>query len=370
MHRRIIIAAGVLFSLGILGYLVMGHLDALARISSRIEWSYAWAAVASALASYLMVGLALREVLGLLGHALAFPVVLGIATVSNTVNYFISTAGVSGFALKAHLLRKRQVPYATTLMASVVSSAILYFVLALILGQGLLYLVMHLQGARLEIMEGIFGLLLLLGTSTALMVFIFNHKLRGRMTRAIFHRLNRLVYSFSKGEIPKENFVEFEHQLAAGLSTIHHHRGKITRAVTFTALDWGLTMLTLYFCLLAVGVRGLPVGHLSAGFAVGQAAMLIPVLPGGLGAMEGSMAAVYSSLGVDWDAAFMAVLLYRLIYYVAPGLLSVLVFWGLKMSEPDIIEETSLEVLSEDRRLEAREVEHERPWPHIHHPGS
>ncbi len=369
MKRKLIIAVGVLVSLGLLAYLIMGRLDALARVSSHMRWSYVWLAAVSALASYGMVGLALREVLGLLGHSLPLPVVLGIAMVSNTVNYLISTAGISGFALKAHLLRKRQVSYATTLMASVVSSAVLYFVLALILGQGLIYLIMHLEGARWEIMEGIFGLLLLLGTSSALMVFIFNHKLRGRVTRAVFHRVNRLVYSFSKGEIPPENFAQFEHQLAAGLSTIHHHHGRITRTVVFTALDWGLTMLTLYFCLRAVGVR-VPVGHLSAGFAVGQAALLIPALPGGLGAMEGSMAAVYSSLGMDWDAALMAALLYRLIYYVAPGVLSVLVLWGLKMSEPDIIEESSLEGLTGDRKLEASQVEHDRPHPHVHHPGS
>lgn len=367
MTRRLVIVGGCLVSLALLAYLIGGRLGALARIGSQLDWPLVAAAVLCALASYFMVGLALREVLALLGHSLPFPVVLGIALVSTTVNYFVSTAGVSGFALKAHLLHKRQVPYATTVMAAVVSSAILYFVLALILGQGLIYLFMHLEGARLAIMEGALGLALLLATSTALMVFAFNHKLRGRLTRAAFHRLNRVVFSFSKRGIPREDFEEFEHQLAAGLGTIHHHKGRLTKTIAYTGLDWVLAMLTLHFCLRAVGVAGMPVGHLVAGFTAGQATTLIPGLPGGLGAMEGSMTATYSSLGVGWDAALMAVLLYRAAYYLIPGALSIFVLWGLKMSEPDIMKETVLNTLPDELKRKARELEHGRPWPHAHH---
>ena len=369
MTRRFVIVGGFLASLGLLAYLIGSHLTALLRIGSQLEWTYVAAAALCALASYFMVGLALREVLALLGHSLSFPVVLGIALVSTSVNYFVSTAGVSGFALKAHLLRKRQVPYATTVMAAVVSSAILYFILALILVQGLIYLFMHLQGARIALMEGVVGLGLLLVTSSALMVFAFNHKLRGHITRLAFHHFNRVVFSFSRREVPREEFQEFEHQLAAGLGTIHHHRGRLTKTIAFTGLDWVMAMLTLHFCLRAVGMPHIPVGHLIAGFTAGQATTLIPVLPGGLGAMEGSMAATFSGLGLDWDDALMAVLLYRVAYYFIPGILSVFVLWGLKMSEPDILVQTVLETLPEELKRKARELEHGQPWPHTHRPG-
>ncbi|MCX5794508.1 MAG: lysylphosphatidylglycerol synthase transmembrane domain-containing protein [Elusimicrobia bacterium] len=370
MTRRFVIAGGFLASLGLLAYLIGGHITALLRIGTQLEWSYVAAAVLCALASYLMVGLALREVLALLGHSLSFPVLLGIALVSTSVNYLVSSAGVSGFALKAHLLRKRQVPYATTVMAAVVSSAILYFVLAVILGQGLVYLVMHLRGARIAIMEGAVGLGLLLATSVVLMIFAFNHKLRGRLTRAAFHRFNRVVFSFSKREIPREEFEEFEHQLAAGLGTIHHHKGRLTKTIAYTGLDWVMAMLTLNFCLRAVGVTHLPIGHLIAGFTAGQATTLIPALPGGLGAMEGSMAATFSGLGlVDWDDALMAVLLYRVAYYLIPGILSIFVLWGLKMSEPDLMAQTALEAIPEELKRKARELEHSHPWPHAHQAG-
>ncbi|MDD5629485.1 MAG: lysylphosphatidylglycerol synthase transmembrane domain-containing protein [Elusimicrobia bacterium] len=368
MTRRFVILGGFLASLALLAYLIGGHLPALLRIGTELRWPYVAAAVLCALGSYFMVGLALREVLALLGHSLPFPVVLGIALVSTSVNYFISTGGVSGFALKAHLLRKRQVPYATTVMAAVVSSAVLYFVLALILAQGLIFLFINLQGAGLALLEGVAGLGLLLGTSVLLMVFAFNHKLRGRINRWLFHRFNRVAFSFSKREIPREEFEEFEHQLAAGLGTIHHHRGRLTKTIAYTGLDWGLAMLTLHFCLRAAGLPHIPIGPLVAGFTVGQATTLIPALPGGLGAMEGSMAATFSGLGLDWDGALMAVLIYRVAYYLLPGVLSVFVLWGLKMSEPDLIVQTELEALPEEFKRRAREHEHGHIWPHAHVP--
>jgi hypothetical protein len=121
-------------------------------------------------------------------------------------------------------------------------------------------------------------------------------------------------------------------------------------------------MTALYCAFQAVGVR-LPVGQLSAGFTVGQASTLIPFLPGGLGVLEGSMTALFESLGVDWDKALVAVLLYRLSYYLFPGLISVLVLWGLKVSEPTLIEETVLDTLPEELRQRAVELERRRRKP-------
>ena len=71
-----------------------------------------------------------------------------------------------------------------------------------------------------------------------------------------------------------------------------------------------------------------------AGFAIGMVTTLIPFLPGGLGAMEIAMTTVFSQMGIDWDSSLMAALIYRFVYYIIPGIISVFVYWGLKMSEP------------------------------------
>ena len=331
--RKALIGAGLAASFGLLAWQASGHFQALADVGARLDWTALAAGLACSAASYAMIGLALREVLRVLGHGLPFAAVQGIALVSTTANYFVSSGGVSGFALKAHLLRKRHVPYGDTVTASVVSSAILYFVLAVIIAQGLAYLALRLRGAGVPVLEGVLGLGVVLVTSVALIRVVFDHELRGRVTGFLFHAVNHVAFWFSKAQIPREDFLEFERQLSAGLERVRQARGGLLRTILYTALDWGMAMLTLYFCFRAVGVA-LPFGELSAGFTVGQAATLIPILPGGLGAMEGGMAAVYERLGVGWEAAFVAVLLYRLCYYVVPGAASLLVLWGLKVSEP------------------------------------
>jgi hypothetical protein len=332
---------------------------ALLKVGADIDWRWFGAAIGCSLTSYVMIGLALEEVLAILGYMLTFPEMLGIALVSATANYFVSSAGVSGFALKAHLLRKRHVPYGITLTASVLSSAILYFVLAIILCQGLVFLYLHPQATKVAMIESLVGLIVLLVVTVPILVFFFNHELRGRVTKRLLHWANHGVYVFSQSEIPREDFDEFEEQLTSGLERVRNGSHGLARTVGYTALDWLLCMATLLFAFKAVGVN-LAIGHLSAGFTAGQAATLIPFLPGGLGVVEGSMAAVFENLGINWDKAFVAVLLYRLAYYAVPGMISVFVLWGLKVSEPELLEDTVRDILPEELRRKAERMEKRR----------
>lgn len=353
-----LVVVGMLASAAILGWLLYGTRH-LWHVVEQIDRGYALAAVGCAFASYVMIGVALWDVLRVLGHKLGFAEVGGIAFVSTSANYFISSIGVSGFALKAHLLRKRNVPFGATVTASVVTTAIMYAVLGAIILQGMAYFLVRMQGARIQVLEGILGIVLLGATSVPVLLLIFNREMRGKIIQRVFHWSNLASFQFAQREIPREGFDTFERQIDEGLETIRLSRGGLTRCLAFTILDWALTMAVLWCGFRAVGIQ-LSVGHLSAGFAVGMASTLIPILPGGLGAMEASMAAVFSRFGADWDTALVAVLIYRLAYYIAPGIASVFLLWGLKMSEPQWVEETVNETLPEEHRLRAEARERRR----------
>lgn len=358
-RSRLWLALGAGASFAILGGMIWAHLGELSAVGAQVHWRWVVAAVLCALGSYAMVGLALEEVLAIMGHRLSFAEVQGVALVSTTANYFFSTAGITGFALKAHLLRKRGVPYGATVTASVVSSAILYMVLAVIVGQGLIYLLLRLRGTRIAVLEGALGLLVLLAVAVPLMAAFFSREIRGRVARKVFHWINRAAFLLSKAQIPREDFDEFERQLDEGLERVRTGPVRLIATILFTAADWGLSMATLYLAFLAVGIA-LPVGHLSAGFTVGMAATLIPLLPGGLGAVEGSMAAVYEALGIDWDRALVAVLLYRFAYYLVPGAISIVALWGLKISEPSLLEDTVRDTMPDELKRRAAELERKR----------
>ena len=80
-------------------------------------------------------------------------------------------------------------------------------------------------------------------------------------------------------------------------------------------------MLTLYFLFVAAG-NAISLGMLLTGYALpillGRIAF---ILPGGVGVVETSMAALYSSLGVSNSEAVVVVGCYRLISFWTPTLI-------------------------------------------------
>jgi uncharacterized membrane protein YbhN (UPF0104 family) len=58
--------------------------------------------------------------------------------------------------------------------------------------------------------------------------------------------------------------------------------------------------------------------HIVAGFAIGMFFSIASLVPGGLGIMDGSMAAVFVTLGVQFEQAVVAILIFRAAYFGLP----------------------------------------------------
>ena len=67
-------------------------------------------------------------------------------------------------------------------------------------------------------------------------------------------------------------------------------------------------------------------GVVVTGFAVGVAAGVMSMVPGGLGVQEGSMAGAYHLLGVPLEQGVLVSFLFRLVYYVVPFGVSLLFY--------------------------------------------
>ena len=70
-------------------------------------------------------------------------------------------------------------------------------------------------------------------------------------------------------------------------------------------------------------------GLVIIGFGVGIVLSLVSLVPGGLGVMESAMTAAFVSLSVPFEPALVAVLLFRVAYYVLPLLVSLFFFHGI-----------------------------------------
>lgn len=324
---------GIILSLGIIALLVYQAKDSFVKIWQEVQTKYLFLSLLSSVLIYVSMGLSLYEVLRIMGRRINKGAAIGIALVSTTVNYVVSSLGVSGFALRAHLLNRRRVPFGMCVTASIVITVLLYFVLAVIILQGSVLMFFNSSATTLQIVKNFSLIVIMCAVCVVITAFLFNNEWRSRWVRKIFRLLNKVLFHGFRALISKGKYDDFVDQLDEGIDLIHKKKNKLTGTIIYICADWLFTIFVLYFAFRAVGVH-ISTGVLVAGFAVGMVTTLIPLLPGGLGAMELAMTAVFAQMGIDWDAALMATLIYRVVYYIIPGIISIFIYWGLQLSEP------------------------------------
>lgn len=334
LSKYLIYIFAVLFSVGILGAMIYQAHDSFIKIWQEVKTKYLFLSLFSSVLIYIAMGMSLYEVLRIMGRRINKGAAIGIALVSTTVNYLISSFGASGFALRAHLLNRRRVPFGMCVTASIVITVLLYFVLAVIILQGSVLMLFNSSATTMQLVQN-FGLIVVMCAVCAIVTaFLFNDVWRYKGIRNIFRWLNKFLFHVFGALIPKGKYDNFMDQLEEGIDLIHQKKNKLTLTIIYVCADWFFTIMVLYFAFRAVGIH-LSAGVLIAGFAVGMVTTLIPILPSGLGAMELAMTAVFSQMGINWDAALMAILIYRVVYYVIPGMISIFIYWGLHLSTPD-----------------------------------
>ena len=329
--KYLLYTLGILLSLGLIAFMVYQAKDSFVKIWQGVRTKYLFLSLFSSVLIYVSMGLSLYEVLRIMGRRISKSAAIGIALVSTTVNYVVSSLGVSGFALRAHLLNRRRVPFGTCVTASIVITVLLYFVLAVIILQGSVLMLFNSSATTMQILKNFSLIVVMCAVCVVITAFLFNNEWRSRWLRKIFRLMNKVLFHVFRALIPKGKYDNFMDQLDEGIDLIHKKKNKLTMTIVYVCGDWLFTIFVLYFAFRAVGIH-LPAGVLVAGVAVGMVTTLIPILPGGLGAMELAMTAVYAQMGIDWDAALMATLIYRVVYYVIPGIISIFIYWGLQLS--------------------------------------
>jgi len=122
----------------------------------------------------------------------------------------------------------------------------------------------------------------------------------------------------------------FQHNLNQGLEFLFARKSQIVAPACWILLDWALTLAILWSAFRAVNYPIGP-GLVVVGFAVGICLSLVSLVPAGLGVMESSMTAVFVSLGVPLEPTVVAVLIFRVAYYLLPLLISLFVFHGVML---------------------------------------
>jgi len=303
----------------------------MARISARLDPYFLGLSFSAAFVSYLLIALSLKKILELMDIRLPFVEIFSISWVSTSINYVMSVGGIGGFTARIYLLKKKGITYSETIVVSIIHTFIMNVILMLFVLIGFASLIAHKQMRTYNFIVS--SLLIFVALYMTYLAFksVVNQEFRETWIERIARWVNKLHSFLSKEEgnlIPGGQLASFKAEFNQGMELMGLRRGELKAPVLYVFLDWIGCLFTLYFCFLAIHFFIRP-EVLVVGFAVGLFASILSLIPGGLGVMEGSMAAVYYSLTVPLEEAIVAVILYRLIYYVFPFLTSLLLYRSL-----------------------------------------
>jgi uncharacterized protein (TIRG00374 family) len=311
-RRRGAFVAGLVIA--VLFALLIAAMDgrAAAQRIRGAEWGLIPVAVFFALLSYSALSTAFSFLLGIFGVKLRRRDVIEIAFVTGALNNLVALGGVAGYSIRVVLLRRRGSSLADVLSASLIHSYFNHLVLLALVPSGILYLILRhpLPGgeqAGLAAAGGLF-LLLLMGMTFLLL----SSRARAFMVRL----LGRAVGGVIRRDV-ETHLRELDVTLSRGLDAIRARRRVLVAPVLLVLTDWASTSVVLMVCFAAFG-HTVPLGVVLSGFAIGVAAGAVSMLPGGMGVQEGSMAGVYTLLGVPYEQAVLTALLFRIVFYVIP----------------------------------------------------
>lgn len=311
-----------------LGLFVVADLRELRRVIADTDTRWLAAPLLFSLASYVAMSLSYHGIARAAGARVSAWDMFKITLVANTANYILSSGGASGFAARIYLMQLRAVPSGTAVIVSLAQTLMTNFTLLLFILIGFLHLFrsQSLHGAALVVTAALLALFCAAALVAALL--LLHPALRRRTLFYLSVAAHRLLHRFLPHRTPSRTHIwRYQHNLNRGIEFLLARKREMILPAVYIMLDWVFTLMIVYTAFRSVHYPA-GVGLVTVGFAIGMVSSVISFVPAGLGIMESSMSAVFTGLGVPYESAFVAVLLYRIAYYFAPVAVSFLFFHG------------------------------------------
>ena len=318
-QHRVATAAVVLLALtGAL--LVLLDWQEVRGVLVRADWHWMPLALAITAISYLCLSYSFASVNRTFNIQLDWPSLLGVGFVSSAM--IAAIGGLAGHSLRLLLMTRRGLATGDVMAPSLFHSYLesLVFFALIPIGFGYLLLTHPLSpgvALWLGIGTGILGL------AFAATAVVFFYAPARSLALWLVGSVWRLVVRRDIGP----SLRDFEATLSRGLATLRGRPLVLGLPVALVLADRIARVAVVWVCFHALGSE-IGLGVTATGFAVGVAAGVMSMVPGGLGVQEGSMAGTYHLLGVPLEEAILASLLFRAIYYMAPFAVSLAFYRG------------------------------------------
>jgi len=252
-----------------------------------------------------------------------------ITFVANSMNYVVATGGLSGFAVRLYFFTRKGVSAGTATSISlaqgfITNVSLLFF---LVIGFGYLMTSERLSFSA-QLASGVLLALCFAVTALAL-ALLFARDRRRRIIFVLAQLTDRtLSWALPRYKPARTRIWRFQRNLNRGIDFLLDRKYQMLEPTAWILIDWVLTLFILDGAFICLDYH-VPFGVLIIGFAVGLSLSFVSIIPGGLGLMEGSMAAVFTTLGVPFETAVVATLIFRIAFHAVPLVTSLFFFHGL-----------------------------------------
>lgn len=298
-----------------------------------------WLAVPflATIVSYATMARSYEQIARAAGVRVGFAEMLRITLVANTVNYIVTSGGLSGLAVRVYFFVRMKVHPGRALIISLTQTFLTNVVLLFCTVVGFVHLLRttDLGGFAFGSMALLLGMSLLVALLATLL--LVHRQLRRRTLFLLAEATNWFLRRFFPGRKPaRVRLWRFQRNLNQGIEFLLARKREMVAPTLWIVADWTATLAILYVAFIAVG-HPVPVPVVMAGFSIGVTVSLVSLVPGGLGIMEGSMAAVFAALAVPLEKSLVAVLIFRVAYYVFPTVVAVFFFRRMMVAgAPDV----------------------------------
>jgi uncharacterized protein (TIRG00374 family) len=320
-RRVLVFLAATVVLLG--GLLIIADWEAILEVIGESNWAFLLPALAMSAVSYACIAYSFAEVSQLMEIPIRRNRLAGIGFVSAVLNHLVQSGGVAGYGVRYALMQRERVPLNDVLAASILHFYLTSLAMQAILPLGFVYL---LSKATLSKTAWIaFGVvtLVLIVTFVGESLLIFRSKNR----RTVLAWIGRLVKRIFRKDL-EQVLGDFDAAMDRGITEMRHQPRSGILIGVLVIVDWFASALALGFCFEALGSPLTP-GVLFTGFVIGIMAGVLSALPAGIGVQDGSMAGVFALLGVGFEEAVLAALLFRGVFYLVPYLVSLGFYWRL-----------------------------------------
>lgn len=287
------------------------------------DWHLTPVALLFSAISYFLIGYSFLVISRVFGITLRARDLIEVGYVTNVLDSLLPAAGVPGLSLRVMIMQRRGLETREALFPSLFRSYFNNVIFVSFLPTSFMYMLLshHLTGQQIISFALATGLivLFLLGATAG----VFAAPLR----RRILNVVKRIWWVITRRSIENQ-LDDFESTFGHGVNLIRSSPRVITPVISVIAGAWLTTVVSLWFCFVALNTE-VGFGLVLTGFFIGRTVGVLSFLPGGIGTQDASMVAFYALFGVPVAQAVLVAVLFRFVYYFIPFVISIGFYWSL-----------------------------------------